>query len=60
MALTRKMADGAYLKYFPFAILTEASQERRYHNKLLEDAKLLTNLNKGLDATIELLGSVAS
>ena len=26
VALTRKMADGTYQAYFPFAILTEASQ----------------------------------
>ena len=26
VALTRKMADGTYYAYFPFAILTEASQ----------------------------------
>ena len=29
-----------------------------YHTKLLEDAEFLTNLNKSLNATIELLGCV--
>ena len=33
VALTRNMADGTYLTYFPFAILTEASLMRRYRNK---------------------------
>jgi hypothetical protein len=33
---------------------------RRYHKILLQDAEVLTNLNKRIDATIELLDSVAS
>ena len=33
---------------------------RPYNRKLLEDAKLTTNLNECLNATIKLLGSVAS
>ena len=36
LALTRKMADGTYLAYFPFAILTEESKMTPYHKKLLD------------------------
>ena len=31
VALTRESLDGTYRVYFPFRLLTEASQERRYH-----------------------------
>ena len=34
VALTRDRADGTYLAYFPFALWTEASLMRHYHNKL--------------------------
>ena len=34
LALTRKMADGTYLVYFPFASLTEESKMTPYHKKL--------------------------
>ena len=33
MALTRKLADGTYLTYFPFASLTEESKMTPYHKK---------------------------
>ena len=36
----------------------DVPQIAAYHTKLLENAKLLTNLNKGLNATVELLNSV--
>ena len=42
MALTRERADGTYYAYFPFALTTEASQQRRYHDKLLDIGKLKT------------------
>ena len=35
MALTRERAEGIYCAYFPFALWTEASLMRRYHNNLL-------------------------
>ena len=34
LALTRKMADGTYYAYFPFASLTEESKMTPYHKKL--------------------------
>ena len=34
LALTRKLADGTYLAYFPFASLTEESKMTPYHKKL--------------------------
>ena len=37
----------------------DVPQIATYHTKLLEDAELLTNLNEGLNATVELLSSVA-
>ena len=33
MALTRKLADGTYYAYFPFASLTEESKMTPYHKK---------------------------
>ena len=33
LALTRKLADGTYSKYFPFASLTEESKMTPYHKK---------------------------
>ena len=36
--MTRESPDGTYLVYFPFGLLTEASQMRRYHKKLKEVA----------------------
>ena len=33
LALTRKMADGTYFAYFPFASLTEESKMTSYHKK---------------------------
>ena len=44
----------------PFEALIEASLMLRYLDKLLQDAKFLTNLDKRLNATIKLLGSVTS
>ena len=35
LALTRKLADGTYMTYFPFASLTEESKMTPYHKKLL-------------------------
>ncbi|MBO7263059.1 MAG: hypothetical protein J6U93_00900, partial [Alistipes sp.] len=35
LALTRKMADGTYFAYFPFASLTEESKMTPYHEKFL-------------------------
>ena len=35
LALTRKLADGTYYAYFPFASLTEESKMTPYHKKLL-------------------------
>ena len=37
LALTRKLADGTYLKYFPFASLTEESKMTPYHKKLMDE-----------------------
>ena len=34
MALTRKLADGTYYAYFPFASLTEESKMTPYHKKV--------------------------
>ena len=34
LALTRKLADGTYYAYFPFASLTEESKMTPYHKKL--------------------------
>ena len=45
MALTREMADGTYLTYFPFASLTEESKMTSYHEKLI-------TCQKGLDTTL--------
>ena len=45
VALTRNMADGTYCAYFPFAILTEASLMRRYHNKLYFDEAILDGID---------------
>ena len=39
------MADGTYCAYFPFAILTEASLMRRYHNKLYFDEAILDGID---------------
>ena len=50
--------DGTYLAYFPFSRMIERSRMTPYHKKLLEDTKLLTNLDKRLNTTIKLLGSV--
>ena len=36
LALTRKLADGTYYAYFPFASLTEESKMTPYHKKLKE------------------------
>ena len=36
----------------------DVPQIAAYHTKLLEDAKFLTNLDEGLNATVKLLGSV--
>ena len=33
LALTRKLADGTYYAYFPFASLTEESKMTPYHKK---------------------------
>ena len=33
LAMTRKLADGTYSKYFPFASLTEESKMTPYHKK---------------------------
>ena len=38
LALTRKLADGTYYAYFPFASLTEESKMTPYHKKLLHTA----------------------
>ena len=36
LGLDKEIApDGTYLVYFPFGLLTEASQMRRYHRKFL-------------------------
>ncbi len=35
LALTRKLADGTYYAYFPFASLTEESKMTPYHKKFL-------------------------
>ncbi len=40
LALTRKLADGTYLTYFPFASLTEESKMTPYHKKLLQALEL--------------------
>ena len=39
------MADGTYCAYFPFAILTEASLMRRYHNKLYFDEVIFDGIH---------------
>ena len=51
VALTREMADGTYLAYFPFAILTEASLMRRYHKKLLKTHLINKSLSLRLMTT---------
>ena len=39
LALTRKMADGTYYAYFPFASLTEESKMTPYREKLISCQK---------------------
>ena len=37
LALTRKLANGTYYAYFPFASLTEESKMTPYHKKLMDE-----------------------
>ena len=37
LALTRKLTDGTYYAYFPFASLTEESKMTPYHKKLMDE-----------------------
>ena len=51
---------GIVLKYSPRMLtFSDGSRMSPYHNRLFQDAKLLTNLNKRLNATVELLCCVA-
>ena len=59
MVYRKRRPLGIVPKYSPRGLtFSDGPRMTPYHEKLLEDAELLTNLDKCLNATVELLSSV--